>query len=91
MQGAAARSLMTTRSAFRFLKTREEIVCLTVRPYVRLPLALRNVKHLRHERGLEFSHETMRVLVNRAAILPLRRLVRIGLTAPFRLFVLYVR
>jgi putative transposase len=33
--------------------------------YVRFPLSLRNIKNLRHERGTEISHETVRFWWNR--------------------------
>lgn len=33
--------------------------------YVRFPLSLRNVEHLLHERGIDVSHETVRLWWNR--------------------------
>lgn len=33
--------------------------------YVRSPLSLRNVKYLLHERGIDISHETVRIWCNR--------------------------
>ena len=37
-----------------------EIIRLAVMLYVRYLLSLRNVEDLLHERGIEFSHETVR-------------------------------
>jgi len=37
-----------------------EIIRLTVALYVRVPLSLRNVEDLLHERGIEISHEKVR-------------------------------
>ena len=45
---------------FRFFKTRPEIIRLAMMKYVRFPLSLRNVEDLRHERGIDISHETVR-------------------------------
>ncbi len=56
---------MTQRSPFRYFKTSPEIVRLAVIIYVRLPLSLRNVEDLLHERGVEISHETVRFWWNR--------------------------
>jgi putative transposase len=50
---------MTQRSPFRYFKTSPEVIRLTVMMYVRYPLSLRNVKDLLHERGIDFSHETV--------------------------------
>lgn len=52
---------MTQRSPFRDFKTSPEIIRLAVMMYVRFPLSLRNVEDLLHERGIEVSHETVRV------------------------------
>ena len=51
---------MTKRSPFRYFKTSPEIIRLAVMMYVRVPLSLRNVEDLLHERGVEISHETVR-------------------------------
>jgi putative transposase len=51
---------MTQRSPFRYFKTSPEIIRLAVMMYVRIPLSLRNVEDLLHERGIEVSHETVR-------------------------------
>ncbi len=49
---------------FRYFKTSPEIIRLAVMLYVRFPLSLRNVEDLLHERGIEVSHETIRVWVS---------------------------
>lgn len=51
---------MPKPSPFRYFKTSPEIIRLAVMLYVRLPLSLRNVEDLLHERGIEISHETVR-------------------------------
>jgi putative transposase len=56
---------MTKRSAFRYFKTSPEIIRLAVMMYVRLPLSLRNVEDLLHERGIDIGHETVRPWWNR--------------------------
>ena len=50
---------------FRYFKTSPEIIRLAVMLYVRLPLSLRNVEDLLHERGIDVSHETVRYWWNR--------------------------
>lgn len=52
---------MTKRSPFRYFKTSPEIIRLAVMMYVRFPLSLRNVEDLLHERGIDVSHETVRL------------------------------
>src|SRR4028119_1005536 len=52
---------MTQRSPFRYFKTSPEVIRLAVMLYVRFPLSLRNVEDLLHERGIEVSHETVRL------------------------------
>ena len=52
---------MIKRSPFKYFKTSPEIICLAVMLYVRFPLSLRNVEDLLHERGIEVSHETIRL------------------------------
>lgn len=49
---------MTKRSPFRHFKTGPEIIRLAV--MLCIPLSLRNVEDLLHERGIEISHETVR-------------------------------
>jgi putative transposase len=56
---------MTKRSSFRYFKTSPEIIRLAVMMYVRFPLSLRNVEDLLHERGINISHETVRLWWNR--------------------------
>ena len=56
---------MTKPRPFRYFKTSPEIIRLAVMLYVRFPLSLRNVEDLLHERGIDISHETIRVWWNR--------------------------
>jgi putative transposase len=56
---------MTKPSPFRYFKTSPEIIRLAVMMYVRFPLLLRNAEDLLHERGIDISHETVRVWRNR--------------------------
>jgi putative transposase len=58
-------SRKTKRSPFRYFKTSPEIIRLAVMLYIRLPLLLRNVEQLLHERGIEISHVTVRFWSNR--------------------------
>ena len=51
---------MTKRNPFKYFKTSEEIIRLTVMLYVRFPLSLRNVEDLLHECGIDISHEAVR-------------------------------
>jgi hypothetical protein len=44
---------MTQRSPFRYFKTFPKAIRLAVMLYVRVPLSLRNVEDLLHERGIE--------------------------------------
>ena len=60
--GPAYPSPMTQlRSPFRCFKTSPEVIRLVVTLCVRFPLSLRNVEDLLHERGVEVSHETVRL------------------------------
>ena len=52
---------MTRPAIFRYFKTSPEIIRLAVMMYVRYPLSLRNVEDLLHERGIDITHETVRV------------------------------
>jgi len=54
-----------TKSPFRYFKTAPEIIQLSVLMYVRFPLSLRNVEDLLHERGIDISHESVRLWVDR--------------------------
>ena len=49
---------MIKRSPFRYFKISLKFICLAVMIYVRLPLSFSNVEDLRHERGIEISHQT---------------------------------
>ena len=53
------------RNPFRYFKTSPEIIRLAVMMYVRLPLSLRQVEDLLHERGVDICHETLRFWWNR--------------------------
>ena len=52
---------MTKRDPFKYFKTSPEIIRLAVMVYVRYPLSLRNLEDLLHERGIDISHETVRL------------------------------
>ena len=54
-----------TKNPFRYFKTSPEIIQLAVMMYVRFPLSLRNVADLRHERGVDVCHESVRHWVDR--------------------------
>ncbi len=58
--GRAPASLagITERSLFRYFRTSPKIIRLAVMLYIRLPLSLRNVEDLLHERRIEVSYET---------------------------------
>jgi len=56
---------MTKPKAFRYFNSSPEVIRLTVMMYVRFPLSLRDVEDLLHERGIDFSHETIRFWWNR--------------------------
>ncbi len=58
---------MKKRDPLKYFKTSEEIIRLAVMVYVRLPLSLRNVEVLRHERSIDFSRETVRFWWHRFA------------------------
>lgn len=44
----------------RYFKTSPEVTRLAVMMYLRVPLSLRNVEDLLHERGIDISYETIR-------------------------------
>ncbi len=48
---------------FRYFNSSPEVIRLVVMMYVRYPLSLRNVEDMLAERGIDISHETVRVLV----------------------------
>ena len=53
------------KTPFKYFKTSPEIIRLSVMPYVRFPLSLRQVEDLLHERGIDVCHETVRYWRNR--------------------------
>jgi len=52
-------------SPFRYFNSSPEIIRLLVVMYVRFPLSLRNVEGLLFERGIDISHEKVRLWWNR--------------------------
>jgi putative transposase len=54
--GAISRSAMTKHISPRYFKTSPEIIQLAVMLYVKFSQALRNVKDLLHERGVDVSY-----------------------------------
>ena len=48
------------RNPFRYFKTSPDVIRLAVMMYIRFPLSLRQVEDLLHERGIDFSYETVR-------------------------------
>jgi putative transposase len=46
---------------FRYFNSSPEVIRLVVLMYVRCPLSLRNVEDLLAERGIDISHETVRL------------------------------
>ena len=52
---------MPKRDPFKYFHSSPEIIRLAVMLYVRFPLSLRNVEDLLHERGIDISHETVRL------------------------------
>ncbi len=53
-------TLLANHLPFHYFQTSPEIIRLAVMLYVRLPLSLRNVEVLLHERGSELIHEPAR-------------------------------
>ncbi len=51
---------MITKNTFQYFKTSPQIVKLAVMYYLRLPLRLRQVEDVLHERGIDTCHETVR-------------------------------
>ena len=49
---------------FRYFNSSPEVIRLVVMMYVRYPLSLRNVEDLLAERGIDISHETVRLWWN---------------------------
>jgi putative transposase len=54
-----------SHSPFRYFNSSPEVIRLVVLMYVRYPLSLRNVEDLLFERGIDISHETVRLWWNR--------------------------
>ena len=52
---------MIKRSVLRYFKMSPEISRLGVMMYVRFPPSLRNVEGLLYQRGIDISHETVRI------------------------------
>lgn len=52
-------------SPFRRFNSSPEVIRLVVMMYIRFPLSLRNVEDLLFERGIDLSHETIRLWWNR--------------------------
>ena len=50
---------MIKHDPFKYFKTSPKIIRLAVMMYVWYPLSVRNVEDLLHERGIDFSHETI--------------------------------
>ena len=50
---------------FRYFNSSPEVIRLVVMMYVKYPLSLRNVEDLLAERGIDISHETVRLWWNR--------------------------
>ena len=59
------RSRAKPPSPFRRFNSSPEVIRLVVMMYVRFPLSLRNVEDLLFERGIDLSHETVRLWWNR--------------------------
>ena len=45
------------RNPFKYFETSPEIIRLAVMMYIRFPLSLHNVNGLRHERGIDVTHD----------------------------------
>jgi putative transposase len=56
---------MPIPASFKYFQTSAQIIRLAVMLYIRLPLSLRNVEDLLHERGIDVGHETIRYWWNR--------------------------
>jgi hypothetical protein len=62
---------MTKRDPFKYFHSSPEIIRLAVMMYVRFPLSLRNVEDLLHDRGIDFSHDSVRFWWNRFDLISL--------------------
>lgn len=56
---------MNKNSPFRYFETSSEIIGLAVLYYVRFPRGLRQAEDIRHERGTDICHESVRYRWNR--------------------------
>lgn len=56
---------MTKDDPIKCFRVSREIICLAVMIYVCLPLSPRNVEDLLHERGIDISHDSVRLWWNR--------------------------
>jgi putative transposase len=54
-----------SQNPFRYFKTSTEIIQLGVLMHLRIPLSLRNVEDLLHERGIDVCHKSVRLWVDR--------------------------
>ncbi len=52
------------KNPFRYFKTSREIIQVAVMMYIRIPLSLRNVEDLLHERGTDVCHESIRLWID---------------------------
>jgi len=52
------------RNPFKYFNSSPEVIRLTVMMYVRYPLSLRQVEDLLFERGIDISHEPVRLRWN---------------------------
>ncbi len=52
---------MTRSAFFKYFKNSSEIIRLAVMLYIRLPLSLRNVEDLLHERGIDVSPKLSKI------------------------------
>ena len=59
-RGPTALSRTPRRSPFRYFRAGPDIIRLAVMLYIRFSPSLRNGEDLRHGRGIEVSHETVR-------------------------------
>lgn len=57
--------MIKAENPFRYFHSSPEVIRLVVLMYVRIPLSLRNVEDLLHERGIDLCHETVRLWWNR--------------------------
>ena len=53
------------KNPFRYFNSSPEIIRLTVMMYIRYPLSLRQIEDILFERGIDISHETVRLWWNR--------------------------